>query len=221
MAKSRNSHLTLAPASADAAPDSAEVVRLPVPGSDAVLVDAILAGDSRAAAGIFERYAAHVRRILVRVLGPDSEIDDLIQEVFLAALEGMHRLGDPKMLRGFLTSIAVFTARGCIRKRRRWRPFLQFVAEPPETTTPRSSPEATQALRSAYRVLDELPADDRIAFALRFIEGMELKEVAIAVDVSLATAKRRVARASAAFTERARREPALVPWIEEGGRWTT
>ena len=70
-----------------------------------------------------------------------------------------------------------------------------------------------------YRVLDVLPVDERIPFALRFIDGMELTEVAAACDVSLATIKRRLARSEKRFVAVAARYPELGPWLEGGARW--
>lgn len=224
MPKERKTPLELVAAELDPEPASgsgvAEVVRLPVPGADALLVSAIRAGDERAAVELFERYAGHVRRVLVRVIGPDFELDDLVQDVFLAALEGIERLDDPNVLRGYLTSTAVFTARARIRKRKRWRPLLRFMPDPPETAR-HQAPEAGEAVRATYRVLDQLPVDERLAFTLRFVEGMELSEVAKTTGVSIATVKRRLSRAGALFTDRARQEPALHSWLEEGGRWTS
>lgn len=219
--KERKTPLELVARVPDQAPQGgAEVVRLPVPGADALIVSAVRAGDERAAVELFERYVAHVRRVLVRVLGPDHELDDLVQDVFLAALEGIERLEDPNMLRGYITSTAVFTARARIRRRKRWRPFLRFTPDPPEAVG-HHSPEMNEAVRATYRALDELPVDERVAFTLRYVEGMELSEVARTVGVSIATVKRRLSRAGAAFTRQARHEPALTSWIEEGGRWTS
>ena len=65
-------------------------------------------------------------------------------------------------------------------------------------------------------MLDKLPADERIAFALRFINEMELVEVADACQVSLATAKRRLARARKKFTTMALTYPELADWVLGG-----
>jgi len=197
------------------------VVRaLPFVGDDAALVAGVRAGNRQAVAALFDRHAPHVRRVLARVLGIDSELPDLLHEVFLRALEGVDRLSDPAALQGWLTSIAVFTARGCIRKRkaRRW---LRLVApeEVPEVEAATPSAEVTEALKEAYLLLGRLPADERIPFALRFIDGMELTEVAAACGVSLATIKRRLSRAQDAFSVGARAHPALADWLEGGARW--
>jgi len=68
-------------------------------------------------------------------------------------------------------------------------------------------------------LLDELPANERLAFALRFVQGLTLPEAAEVCRVSLATYKRRLARAERTFLEGARRYPELFPWLENGMRW--
>lgn len=185
-------------------------MRLPVPASDAGLVTALRAGHPEAARALFERHGTHVRRVLARVLGPDGELLDLVQDVFVAALESIDRIEDPAALRGWLTRTAVFIARGRIRRRARWR-FLRFVPfdELPEVEAPAPSSEASQTLRATYSVLDKLPRDERIAFALRYVDGMELTEVAAACAVSVATIKRRLSRARDRFLTAAQDNPVL------------
>jgi RNA polymerase sigma-70 factor (ECF subfamily) len=191
-------------------------VRLPVSHADAALVAALRAGRSEASKELFDRYAEHVQRVLVRVLGPDAELSDLLHDVFVAAFSSLDKLSDPNALRAWLTKIAVFTARARIRRRVRWR-FIRLwpmdeLSEIPGTS---SSPELSEELRCTYRILHRMPPDERIAFALRFIDGMELTEVATACNVSLATIKRRLQRAQARFLEAARAEPVLVEWVGE------
>ena len=188
---------------------------LPAPESDELLVLSLRAHHPDAGTQLFDRYAPHVRRVLVRVMGPDSEILDLVHDVFVTALESVNRLVDPKALRAWLTQIAVFTARAKIRRRVRGRilRFLPFT-ELPEPELPPADFEASQAMQAVYRVLDGLDTDQRIAFALRFVAGMELTEVAASCGVSLATIKRRLSRAQANFASSAEREPALAEWLK-------
>ena len=107
------------------------------------------------------------------------------------------------------------------RSRRKWlRRFIDSAEEE------RHEPvfvgvdfEARLAVQAVYGVLADLPADDRIAFALRFIDGMELVEVADACEVSLTTIKRRLARAERRFVAKARMYPELAHWLKGGSRW--
>ena len=190
------------------------VARLPLSGSDESLVAALREHRPDAAATLFDRYALHVRRVLARVLGPDPELLDLVQDVFVTALESIRKLDEPRALRAWLTQIAIFSARTRIRRRMRWR-FLRFVPseELPELALDAVDHDGSEALRAVYRALAQLGADDRIAFALRYIDGMELGDVALACRVSLATIKRRLSRAQLAFRAAARAEPALTDWL--------
>jgi RNA polymerase sigma-70 factor (ECF subfamily) len=199
----------------------ATVVHLPVADGDAALVEALRDGDPAAGAALFDRYGPHVRRVLLRVLGIDLEIGDVLHEVFVVALESIEKLERGRALRPWLTSIAVHLARGLIRKRVRRR-ILFFISpfKLDESTAPTASHEAREGVAAMYEVLGAMPADLRIAFALRFVDGMDVYEVASACGVSRATVTRRLARAQAIFLDRARSHPSLVEWLQEGTRWT-
>jgi RNA polymerase sigma-70 factor (ECF subfamily) len=187
---------------------------------DRALVRALLDGHRVAKAELFDRYAHHVERILVRILGHDHELADLLHEVFARSLAALGTLEDPCALKGWLTGITVFTARECIRRRVRGR-WLRFFApeDLPEIETITTDEETREALRITYTLLDRLGPDDRIAFALRFFEGLEVVSIASACGVSINTAKRRIARAQRRFVALAEREPALKVWLEGGTRW--
>lgn len=180
------------------------------------VLEALRAKDPAAATALFDRYGEHVERVLARVLGVDSELQDLLHEVFVRALAGVSDVREAAMLKSWLTSIAVFTARDCIRRRsrRRWLKFLPW-SDVPEQVSPPFDFTANEVLRATYSLLERLPADERIAFSLRFIDGMELTETANACHVSLATIKRRLARAEARLRASAKEHPAVAEWLEE------
>jgi RNA polymerase sigma-70 factor (ECF subfamily) len=181
------------------------------------IVRASLGGNSAARAELFDRHAPHVQRILLRILGHDAELADLLHEVFARALDQLGTLDDPSALKGWLTGIAVFTAREQIRRRVRGRWLRFFAAEElPELPAVVAGEDVREALHATYAVLDRLGADDRIAFALRFVEGLELSVIAAACDVSLNTIKRRLVRAERRFVALAEREPSLRDWLEGG-----
>lgn len=186
--------------------------------TDAILVDRIRRGETPAAGTLFDRYAGHVERLIWSLLGPETEAEDLLHEVFVRALEGIESVEDPTRIKSWLTGITVFTTREWIRRRTRRR-WLFFVDEIPERPQPVASEEVNEATRCTFEVLAAMTPDDRVFFSLRFIEGMELTEVAVACDVSVSTAKRRIKDAEKHFVMRARRFEALRSWLEDGGRW--
>ncbi len=161
-----------------------------------------------------------IGRTLMRVLGSTGEIDDLTQEVFIRVFARLHRVHDAASLRPFVTSTTVFVARETLRRRARKR-WLVFTApaELPDIELPSATPEVRRAVLELYRVLAKLSLDERVAFSLRYIEGMELTEVAWATDVSLSTIKRRLKAAEARFSKLAAERPELAELLAEGTAW--
>jgi RNA polymerase sigma-70 factor, ECF subfamily len=191
-------------------------------GDDASLVAALRGGHPAALAAFHDRYAKHMLRVLVRILGQDADLEDVLHEVFVRALGSLASLRDPACLTPWMVKVAVLTARTCLQRRQRGR-WLRFHA--PEDLAEEDLARYEQdwsskaELRLTYELLDRLPAEERIVFALRYIAEMELLELAEACDVSLATAKRRLKRAETRFLALVRGQPRLRHWIEKGGRW--
>ena len=151
-------------------------------------------------AQLFARFAPYVARIGIRLLGRESDVDDLIQEVFFAAFKQRGQLRDPGATKNWLATIAVRAARRQLR-RRRLRQFVGLDAGGPqfELRDPGMSPEQRALLARVYRILDGIPVDQRLAWTLRYVEGEKLEQVAVRCNCSLATAKRRIAAAHAAL----------------------
>src|SRR5262249_50253373 len=90
-----------------------------VPVEPVDLVHAARRGDSTAWAELYDLHAPYLHRVLLHVLGPDAEIGDVLQEVFLEASRSIGRLEHPSHLRDWLVTIAVYRARALIRRRKR------------------------------------------------------------------------------------------------------
>jgi RNA polymerase sigma-70 factor (ECF subfamily) len=152
-----------------------------------------------------------VFRMLRRTLGPDHDIDDLAQEVFLCVFEKVGGLREPKALKAFVISITSLTMRHELRRRwvRRWVK-LSGNSDAAELETVKTDTDAREALVRFYKILDRVNPSDRAAFVLRFIEGLELTEVAAALKLSLATTKRRLARLWARVMLLVERDPVLA-----------
>lgn len=191
---------------------------------DVALVAALRAGEAWARAALFDRYAPHVERILRRVLGNDRHGDmaDLVQEAFVQALASIDKLREAEALLAWMQTIAARTAFRAIRARRarRWLKFWE-PAELPEPIDEGADPDVMEAHRRTYALLERMPTDERLIFALRYIDGMELERIAEIREVSLATIKRHLSRAEQRFAHAAQRDSVPRPWLEEGGRWTT
>jgi RNA polymerase sigma-70 factor (ECF subfamily) len=144
-----------------------------------------------------------VAAVIVRIDGRATDVDDLVQDTFVEAASGIQRLRDPAAIKGWLATIAVRVVRRRLRVRRVWRFLgLERHIETNNLVDSAASPVDRLLLRSVYRVLDDMPTEERIAFCLHTIEGETVEAVADLCGCSYATAKRRVARAQRQIEER-------------------
>jgi RNA polymerase sigma-70 factor (ECF subfamily) len=169
---------------------------------DVELAHALLAGDTDAAELAWDRYAPLVHGIVSRALGPDAEVEDVTQEIFYRLFSRIGTLRKPEALRSFVISFAVRIVKWELRRRRarRWL-TLSETGEVPEDQRLVMNAENRYALRRLYGLLDLLSARERLVLVLRHIEGMTLEEIAEAMELSLATIKRVLRRASNRVSE--------------------
>jgi RNA polymerase sigma-70 factor, ECF subfamily len=189
-------------------------------GDDAALVEAVRAKHPDAVTALFDRYARPVRAILLSTLGPDADIPDLVQEVFIRALERIGTLREVDKLSGWLAAIAVFVGRAHVNQRYRRNRLRLHSPELTRTWQLEQPPsDARRALREAYTILDQLPVDSRMAFVLRYIHGMTVPDAAAACRTSPSTFKRRLNHATEYFLKIARTRPLLMQCLQDGTRW--
>jgi len=171
--------------------------------SDAALVLAARAGEEWACEMLFRRYVPLANGLAYRTLGRDEEVEDLVQDSFVQALDGLERLQDPQAFASWLSSIVVRTAARVLRRKQLRRRFgLQRNEAPPDVESflsPTVPPDVAAELRAIYALVDRLPVEERMALVLRRVEGMELEEIGRDMGLSLATVKRRLASAEGAL----------------------
>jgi RNA polymerase sigma-70 factor (ECF subfamily) len=184
------------------------------------LVEALRRGDRAAIGALYDQFQPLVERTLVRIVGAEPDLPDLVHEAFLSAMRSVASVRDPKALPAWVMRIAVRKAADWLRRNRRRR-WLMPINLPPDRPAVRAEmdTDGAEAVRETYRLLADLPVDERIAFSLRFIDGRELTEVAAACHCSLATIKRRLSRAETTFLKLARQSAVLREWVDEGQRW--
>lgn len=160
--------------------------------ADDVLVERVRRGDDEAFQALYLRHYDYLEGLLLRLFGKPDDLEDVLQQTFLTALEHIDHLRDPSRVRGWLTAIAVNCARRALaRRHKRLRFTGRWPGEPART-----APEQ-QSLSEAYRALDRLSPALRVPWMLNRVEGFTLPEVAAILDTSRSTVKRRIAAAEA------------------------
>jgi RNA polymerase sigma-70 factor (ECF subfamily) len=186
-----------------------------VDADDALLVLRLQRNEKDAPALVWKRFVPKVRTMVRRLLGPSGDEDDVVQEVFIRFFASVRRLREPALVRSFLLGIGVHVVRKEIR-RRKVRSWLRLAGdEPVDWPAVSGDPEAREALRRFYAVLDRLSGESRSLFVVRFLEGRELTEVATLHRMSVSTVQRKLGRAVARLTALVREDPALSAYVSE------
>jgi RNA polymerase sigma-70 factor, ECF subfamily len=154
----------------------------------------------------FERlvraYTPYVASLAIKVLGREGDIDDVVQQTFAEAFEGMERLREPNAVKGWLATIAV---RILMRQLRRQRLLQTFsLAErwtPTMLGTQVAGAEDRVTLARVYQLVERFSPSERVPWALRYLQGERLEAIAEVTGCSLATVKRRIAVVQAAIEE--------------------
>lgn len=154
--------------------------------------------DPRNFDAVFRRYSGYVARVALRLLGNEAEVDDLVQDVFVEAHRGLASVREPGALGGWLARICVRRATRRLRRRRLLA--LLSIETLPEVELPfvaAASPEQRAEVAGLYRLLDRLPADERVAWLMRHVEGESLDDMVGLCNCSKSTVQRRLLRAEA------------------------
>jgi RNA polymerase sigma-70 factor, ECF subfamily len=166
---------------------------------DAQLVALGCKGEQAAFELLYRRHAAFALHLATRIEGSSRDVEDIVHDAFLRAFERIHDLSDRGAFKSWLGSIVVHAVRSRMRRHRLMNLLgIGRKSEPVDLdalTSPDASPHTRAQIAQIYALLRTLPADDRISWTLRCVEGHDLDSVAKLTRCSLATVKRRISRA--------------------------
>ncbi|NUP05764.1 MAG: RNA polymerase sigma factor [Polyangiaceae bacterium] len=185
------------------------------------IVERAKKGDKEAFRELFRRHRADVARLAYRMLGSATELEDVVQEVFLQVHKS---LGDFRGQSKFSTWLHRVTVNVVLMNRRAARSRPVFAAEALSENEPdagvRPDDEAARRRRldAFRRVLDRLPEKKRTVFVLHEIEGLAPAEISTIVDAPVLTVRTRLFYARREICELMREEPSLIHLCDEIGR---
>lgn len=167
--------------------------------SDREVVRRVRLGDGDAFAELVHRHVRPAVRLATRLLGDDAEAEDVVQDSFLAVLEGLDEFDASRPFSPWFYRIV---ANRCanVRRSRSRRPT---DALPPTLASSGPGPDR-DAERSALRgrlraALAELPDRQREILLLYDVDGFTGPEIAGMLDISPATVRWHLHRARAAM----------------------
>lgn len=184
---------------------------------DPTLLQAWRDGDAVAGRRLVERHFASMYRFFANKVS--GEVDDLIQDTFLACVEGRDRFEGNSSFRTYLFAIA--------RNKlyRHWRDRKPGAT--PQWSVSRLADSALTAAdvlargaeqRLLLRTLRLLPLDLQVLIELSYFEGMSDREVAAVVELPMGTVKSRLRKGRALLHEQmtSNADAALVASTQRG-----
>lgn len=153
--------------------------RRPSEGDDRALLERAANGDEVAVRELFRTHIGRMHRQAARVLGADDpDVEDVVQQSFLAALDGAAKFDGRSSVATWLFGITTRRALDAARarwRRRRWSRLVQSVG----LGSPSLPPDEGHQMRSeAEAMLGDLPPELRLVFVLHDVEGYTFAEIA-------------------------------------------
>ena len=168
--------------------------------TDSELIERVLNGETSHFQELVARYKGFVFRTAYAVTGRTADADDVLQEAFFSAYQGLGKLQDRGNLRGWLHGITYHTAQDWLRKhiqkRTVERPLQDAENRPAPDDPNRGDDEMKQRIMAG---LDGLTEALRQVVLLRYVEGMSYREISQTLGVTESVVGERLFRARQHF----------------------
>ena len=173
---------------------------------DALLIRRFLTGEERAFRMLYERHTPRLKMTLRRMLGARAaEVDDLVQDTWLATCRGLHGFRGDAKFGTWLTSIGVRTTLNYLtRAGTRDTELLGDIAS--------HEGDSAGSVVDVERALAALPDHQRVVVVLHEIEGFTHEEIAEQLGIAPGTSKATLSRARQALRD------ALTEGVANGTR---
>jgi RNA polymerase sigma-70 factor (ECF subfamily) len=158
-------------------------------------------------------YRARIFRFLMASLGDRDLAESLTQDCFLRAYSARHQFRGDASISTWLTRIALNLVRDHLRSRRMrfWHKTRESAVDLVDISDwvpdPNASAETAmlqrERVRQVWKVVNDLSRQQRAVFILRFVEDMELQEIADTTGMNTSTVKSHLYRALRTVRERA------------------
>jgi len=165
---------------------------------EAELIEASVNGNDQAFRILVERFIDEVSRTVTGMLGPVSEVDDVVQEVFIKLHRSMPSFRGEASLKTFVVRMAINKSLDALRKRKRKAWLTPWTDS--EMVHPISTDESDFGITSRERkselrrAINKLPDNQRAVIVLRLIEDISTEETARILDVPYGTVLSRLKR---------------------------
>ena len=161
-------------------------------GDDAELIRRFLDGDARAFEALMDKYYVRIGRLAARVLGNPAAAEDIAQEVFLRAAQGLSRFRGDASLLTWLSRIAVNLSVTALHRQRAQSALRREVTPAPSPADASAEVERRRRQAAVRDAIDSLPVNYRVVIVLSSVEEFAYHEIADMLGIPIGTVKSRI-----------------------------
>lgn len=163
---------------------------------DRRLLERFRLGEPAAFEAVVALHHRRVARLVQRLLGPDrADVEDVVQEVFADALAHCRRFRRESSLGTWLTALTINACRRHRRRRLLWWKFVRRGVRSEGRTDAELPAEQFERHRRVRDAVERLPGKYREVVVLRYLEEMEIEDIAIALALTRGAVEVRLHRA--------------------------
>ncbi|MFN0303818.1 MAG: sigma-70 family RNA polymerase sigma factor [Burkholderiales bacterium] len=191
---------------------------------DAGLVRLAQLGDARAFEALVVKYQRRIARHVARYVKRASDVEDVVQEVFIKAYRGIASFKGESVFYTWMYRIAKNTALNFVTRQSKFVVLQEDLApsesgEPLDVGSDAEDPErlllAKQISETVGRAMTQLRPELAEALLLYEVEGKQYKEIAQMLTIPIGTVRTRIFRAREFIAQRL--EPVVGPFRDR--RW--
>ena len=150
------------------------------------------------------RHTPACLRFAARMLGTREDAEDVTQETLVRAYRALAAYDGRTAFRTWLFTILVNRCRSALTVRVRRRRWFYTDSDAVERVSVPSHEAGTELRVELTRALERLPEEQREAFLLKHVEGLEYTEMAAVTGAGVSALKMRVQRACAGLKQELR-----------------
>jgi len=176
---------------------------------DECLVNQFNQGNDSAFDGIVKKYSVDIAVLANRLLGWPGDVEDVIQDIFLAAFVGLKKFRGQCSLKSWLFTITINKCRSYRYKQMLWRRQTKLRLRRLQDRPADRALMGSETFNRIRRAMMALPAKYREPVVLRYLQELSTTEISRILGISENALQVRLSRAR----ERLRRD--LAELIEE------
>lgn len=170
-----------------------------------ILVEQLKHKDERAFKTLVETYQDMVFNTALGIVQSAEDAEDVAQEVFVQVYESVYTFKGESKFSTWLYRIVLTKAMDHLRRKKRKKRFAfiqslfgadnEVLHDPPDFHHPGISLDNKETAAKLFKAIDQLPANQKIAFTLHKVEGLSYQEISDVMKASVSSVESLMHRA--------------------------